>query len=63
MARTRQQTNKSSLRFTLANLWLALAAVTLISLGYYLLSQGSVTLAPALLVVGYVVAVPLAIIR
>ncbi|MCY3809808.1 MAG: hypothetical protein OXG58_10380 [Gemmatimonadetes bacterium] len=63
MARARQRTDESSLRFTPVNLWLALAAVTLISLGYYLLSQGSVTLAPTLLVVGYVVAVPLAIIR
>ena len=63
MARRRQQTDGSSLRFTRANLWMALAAVTVISLGYYLLSQGSVTLAPTLLVVGYVVGVPLAIIR
>lgn len=63
MARTRQKADESSLRFTRANLWLALGAVTVISLGYYLLSQGSVTLAPTLLVVGYVVVVPLAIIR
>ena len=37
--------------------------VAIIGLGYYLLGQGSITLAPVLLVLGYVVLLPLAIIR
>jgi hypothetical protein len=33
-----------------------------ITLGYWLLAQGSISMAPILLVIGYVVLVPLAII-
>lgn len=51
-----------SLRFSKVNLWCALAGVAVISLGYYLLSQGSITWAPVLLVVGYVALLPAAII-
>lgn len=51
-----------SLRFSKANLWCALAGLAVISLGYYLLSQGSITWAPVLLVVGYVALLPAAII-
>lgn len=51
-----------SLQFSKANLWCALAGLAVISLGYYLLSQGSVTWAPVLLVVGYVALLPAAII-
>ena len=52
-----------SLKFSKVNLWLALGGVATIALGYYLLGQGSITLAPLLLVFGYVVLLPLAIIR
>ena len=52
-----------SLKFSKANLWFALGGLATIVLGYYLLGQGSITLAPLLLVVGYVVLLPLAIIR
>ena len=41
----------------------AVAAAATIGLGYWLLSQGSITAAPILLVIGYVVLVPLAILR
>lgn len=51
-----------SLEFSRANLLCALAGLAVISLGYYLLSQGSITWAPVLLVVGYVVLLPAAII-
>ena len=63
MARKQQTTAESTLRFTSANLWLALAAISLILVGYHLLARGSVTLAPALLVFGYVLVLPLAIVR
>ena len=64
MARRRKTAAaEASLRFSKANLWLALAGLATVAVGYYVLSLGSITLAPALLVVGYVVLLPLAIIR
>lgn len=51
-----------SLRFSTVNAVLAAAGLACVVLGYYLLAQGSVTAAPILLVVGYVVLMPLAII-
>ena len=42
------------------NLYLGAGAAAAIGLGYLLLSQGSITLAPILLVIGYVILVPLA---
>ncbi len=50
------------LRFSGVNLALALAGLAVVALGYYLLAQGSITAAPLLLVLGYVVLLPLAII-
>ena len=62
----KKQTNgnrrDAALQFSKINLILAGAAVATISLGYVLLANGSINLAPALLVVGYVILVPLAII-
>ena len=53
---------KPSLRFSLINfILLALGIATVIS-GYVLLSSGSVTAAPLLLVLGYAVLIPLGII-
>lgn len=64
MARRRKTSAaEAPLRFSQANLWFALAGLATIAAGYYVLSLGSVTLAPVLLVVGYVVFLPLAIIR
>ena len=64
MARRRKQPARiQSLRFSRVNLWFALAGLATIAAGYYLLSQGSITAAPVLLVLGYVVLLPLAIVR
>ena len=41
---------------------LGVAGVLTVALGYLLLSQGSITAAPLLLVLGYLVLLPLAII-
>lgn len=51
-----------ALKFSMVNLWFALAGMGTIVLGYYLLGQGSITAAPLLLVLGYVLLLPLAII-
>jgi hypothetical protein len=51
-----------SLRFSAVNVVLGIAGLATVVLGYYLLAQGSITAAPLLLVLGYVVLLPLAII-
>ncbi len=48
-------------RFQLINWVLLAAAIVLIGAGFYSLSRGSITLAPILLVAGYCVVVPLAL--
>ncbi len=53
---------KPSLQFSRINLAFAVGAIATIALGYWLLSLGSITWAPILLVIGYVFLVPLAII-
>lgn len=64
MAKNRRQGKQTdaALQFSRVNLILAAAALATISLGYFLLANGSITAAPVLLVLGYVVLVPLAII-
>ena len=52
----------ASLRFSTVNLVLGCAGLLALGLGYMLLARGSITLAPILLVLGYVVLVPLALI-
>jgi len=42
---------------------LGVAGIAALSAGYWLLAQGSITAAPLLLVLGYVVLLPMAIIR
>ena len=54
--------SKPSLQFSRINLAFAAGAFVTITLGYWLLSVGSITWAPILLVLGYVFLVPLAII-
>ena len=54
--------SKASLQFSMINLAFAAGAFVTIVLGYWLLSVGSITWAPILLVLGYVFLVPLAII-
>jgi hypothetical protein len=51
-----------SLRFSRVNAILGGAGLLALALGYLLLAQGSITAAPILLVLGYVVLVPLALI-
>ena len=52
----------ASLRFTQVNALLGVAGLVVLGLGYWLLAQGSITAAPLLLVLAYVVLLPLAII-
>ena len=63
MAKKAKAEAAASLKFSLVNLWFALGGLATIGLGYYLLGQGSISMAPVLLVIGYVVLLPLAIIR
>ena len=51
-----------ALDFSAVNLALGGAGLVAIAIGYLLLSKGSITAAPLLLVLGYVVLVPLALI-
>lgn len=51
------------LQFTAVNAAFLAAGLATLVLGYWLLSQGSITAAPLLLVLAYVVLLPLAIIR
>lgn len=54
--------SEPTLKFSRINLWFAAGGLATIALGYYLLGQGSITLAPVLLVLGYAVLLPAAII-
>jgi pheromone shutdown protein TraB len=51
-----------SLQFSLLNLALGGAGLLALALGYWFLANGSITAAPLLLVLGYVVLIPLALI-
>jgi hypothetical protein len=54
---------RPTLSFSRANaIWLGAAAVA-IAIGFFLLSTGSVTIAPILLVLGYCVLLPIGIIK
>lgn len=53
----------ASLKFTVVNGLLGAGGLVCLSLGYWLLAQGSITAAPLLLVAAYVVLLPMAIIR
>lgn len=59
----KKKTETAALKFTRENGILAGAGVVCLALGYWLLGQGSITVAPLLLVLAYVVLLPLAIIR
>ncbi len=52
-----------ALKFTKVNAALGAGGLASLTLGYWLLAQGSITAAPLLLVLGYVVLLPMAIIR
>ena len=53
---------KAPLRFSTINVILGVAGLLTVALGFFLLSKGSITAAPLLLVLGYVILLPLAII-
>ena len=61
--RKRASAQVASLKFTKVNAMLGGAGIACLSLGYALLAQGSITAAPLLLVLAYVVLLPLAIIK
>jgi uncharacterized membrane protein len=65
MAKNKKKSSESAetLQFTKQNAILAAAGIASLSLGYWLLAQGSITAAPILLVLAYVVLLPMAIIR
>jgi len=60
---TSESAPPAALRFTRVNALLGGAGAVALGLGYWLLAQGSITAAPLLLVLAYVVLLPLAIIR
>jgi uncharacterized membrane protein (Fun14 family) len=67
MAKNKKSTSggaaqRASLQFSRINAAFGVGALLTITLGYWLLAQGSITMAPILLVIGYVFLVPLAII-
>ncbi len=53
---------RAALSFTRVNAFLGIAGLLTLSLGYWLLAKGSITAAPLLLVLAYMVLLPLAII-
>lgn len=59
----KKTTDTASLRFTRENAVLAAAGLACLTIGYWRLAQGSITDAPILLVLAYVVLLPMAIIR
>jgi uncharacterized membrane protein len=66
MAKTttrKTRTQPAALKFTRVNAMLGAAGLVCLTLGYWLLAQGSITAAPLLLVLAYVVLIPMAIIR
>jgi len=60
--RRRREAEGAALQFSRINGLLAALGVLALVVGYWLLAQGSITAAPILLVVGYVVLLPLAVI-
>ena len=61
--KTTRAEQPAALRFTKVNALLGVAGLVALILGYWLLGQGSITAAPLLLVLGYVVLLPMAIIK
>ncbi|MCE2454947.1 MAG: hypothetical protein J4G12_03890 [Gemmatimonadetes bacterium] len=59
----RATTGAKAIAFTRTSAILLACGVASLTLGYWLLSRGDITAAPLLLVLGYVVLLPLAIIR
>jgi uncharacterized membrane protein len=61
--KTTKEPAPAALKFTKVNAMLGVGGLAALTAGYWLLAQGSITAAPLLLVLGYVVLLPMAIIR
>jgi len=61
--RTPEPARRAALSFTKVNAMLGAGGLVCLALGYWRLAEGSITAAPLLLVLAYVVLLPLAIIR
>ncbi len=61
-AEPKRQRREGSLAMGSRNVLMLFAGIVIIMIGYFLLSRGSITAAPLLLVLGYCVVVPLSII-
>ena len=59
---SRAPATRASLHFSTVNIALGVAGLAALALGYWFLASGSITAAPLLLVLGYVVLLPLALI-
>ena len=53
----------AAIKFTKVNAALGASGIVTLTLGYWLLAEGSITAAPILLVFAYIVLLPMAIIR
>ena len=64
MAKKTAKTGRpAAIKFTKVNAILGAAGLVSLTLGYWLLAEGSITAAPILLVLAYIVLLPMAIIR
>jgi hypothetical protein len=63
MSKKSSKESPGALHFTKVNALLGAGGIVALTAGYWLLAQGSITAAPMLLVLGYVVLLPMAIIR
>jgi hypothetical protein len=61
-AEPRKKRREGSLTMGSRNVLMLFAGIVVIVIGYFLLSRGSITAAPLLLVIGYCVVVPLSIV-
>ncbi len=60
--RSERASRRKTLYFTRKNYLILIVGILVIAAGYYLLSKGSITFAPLLLILGYCVIIPIAII-
>lgn len=59
---TTKGAERGPLSFTRVNVFLGVSGLITMSIGYWLLARGSITAAPLLLVLAYIILLPLAII-
>jgi membrane protein YdbS with pleckstrin-like domain len=56
-----KQDKKDRLGLTAGNYWLLLAAIVMITAGYFIMSADEISISPLLLVIAYVVVIPVAL--